>query len=634
MRDLLTSLSVRLSHQDIKESDTKLVESLFKRGYLTQKDGFYKLNSKYKAGILGSVQDDKAYLSIIGESSRDLLIESVSLSKASEGDIVLVQRLLTKRGAPSAKILEVLGKAQSYSVLYVVSKALKKELADLKNDFIVDLDYDLSGYQEGDLFCVDNVSSCVIKYLGNLNDPASDEGIVLAWHNKHDEFEKSVLDLASSFSEVNATEHPQRVDLRALPFCTIDPPTAKDFDDAIFWDEKAYTLYVAIADVSYYVTPFGAIDLEAIYRSFSIYLPHRSIPMLPRSLSETLCSLEPNVDRLAYVFKIELDPKSLEVKSSEVFEAIINSRHRFSYDEVDEIFASSEDLFGLKKLQKVTNRLKEKRLQEGYEFNSKELKLTLDENTNLLSTHYEVQTPSHALIEDCMLLANKEAAKRMSKGIFRVHEPPSQIKLQRLYEELAMIGLFVEIKDSTKETIDALQAKARELDLLNEVDELIIKSQMQARYSPYNLGHFGLGFASYTHFTSPIRRYSDLIVHRVLKALSAGDSIESSYVLRNIESLAISISLKEREASQVEHEYAKRKFARWAEKNIGETFKARISETGLIKKAIIEGEISGAEVELIAHEHIDLFEYVSVTISEVDIKRATIKATRVVDVQK
>ena len=258
---------------------------------------------------------------------------------------------------------------------------------------------------------------------------------------------------------MDASKHKKRKDLRHLAFSTIDPVTAKDYDDAIYWDSQNTTLYVAIADVSEYVKPFGALDNEAIYRSFSIYLPHRSIPMLPRQLSETLCSLQPHVDRLAYVFQMKLNLDLLEVVESKVYEAIIHSDRRFNYEEIDDFFngklqaknKKEKEIFAdLTKLRVVTDALKAKRLKIGYDFRSEELEMTIDENSDILSTSVAQETPSHALIEDCMLLANKEAAKQFERGIFRIHEEPSQGKIQTLYQELAGIGMFIDIKNSTK----------------------------------------------------------------------------------------------------------------------------------------------------------------------------------------
>ncbi len=639
MKALLIKLTLGLSELDINPQERIHINNFLAKKYLNFKDNIYKFNSKYRAGTLGLIQNETAYLNVIGENIRDLFIGEGDLGIAKEGDLIIAQRLLGVRGTPSAKIAEIVGRAVSYSVAYIIQQKNHRALVDLKTEYPIGAELsadELNSYEIGDVFKVDNQENKVIEKLGNINNPLVDEKIVLAQFNKHDEFIQEVLDLATSFKPVDASKYPNRKDLRDLPFCTIDPITAKDFDDAIYYDEKNTTLYVAIADVSEYVTPFGPIDNEAIYRSFSIYLPHRSIPMLPRQLSETLCSLQPHVDRLCYVFEMKLDLTTLEISKSQVYEAIMHSDRRFNYEEIDEFLEGKleaqndkeiEIFEYLTKLKVITDALKVKRLKVGYNFRSNELEMFIDETSNLTHTTYAEETPSHALIEDCMLLANKEAAKQFERGIFRIHEPPSQAKIQILYQELAGIGMQIDIRETLKETITEIQKQAREMDLESEVDTLIIRSQMQAKYSPLNSGHFGLGFDAYTHFTSPIRRYSDLIVHRLLKAITNHDTIEGSYVLRNIEVLSMTISEKEREADTIEKEFMARKFARWANEHIGEKFNARIVATEPEMKAELHDEIVGARINITSHENSILFENVIVTIEKVDIAKAKIFAS-------
>ena len=638
MKHLLIKLALGLYDQDITQEYLPIIQKLFQNGYIKKEGQKYKINSKYRFGSISLHSKNGAYLHVIGENLKDIYISDENLNNASEGDLVVVQRFLTKKGPPSGKVVEILGKLESYSVGIILEKNDKKSLLNLKTMHLAGVELtqeEIDKYEVGTLFKINNQTSSIMQELGNIKNPLVDERIVLAQFNKHEEFEEDVINQAKSFKEVDISLHKDRKDLRDLPFCTIDPVTAKDFDDAIYWDDKISTLYVAIADVSYYVKPFGAIDAEAIYRSFSIYFPHKSIPMLPRVLSETLCSLQPNKNRLAYVFEIKLDLKNLEVKNSKVYEAIIHSRRRFNYDEVDNLLENNlkpqneieaEIFIYLKKLKKITDKLREKRLQKGFDFRSDEIEIKLDKDTNIISTYIEKETPSHSLIEDCMLLANKEAAKMYEKGIFRIHEEPSQAKLQNLYQELAGIGLNVEIKDTIKETIEQIQKNAKEMNLENEVDTLIIKAQMQARYSPINLGHFGLGFDRYTHFTSPIRRYSDLVVHRLLKAIQQNKKEEESYLLRNIEALCISISQKEREADMVENEYKQRKFARWALENTSKNFNAKIISTIPEYKAELDDEIKGAILYINNHTDAKLFQKVKIQIDQADIYSGKIYA--------
>lgn len=644
MKSLLIRLTHGLFKQDIAQDEQELIKQWHSMKILNFENEKYQFSSQYRAGTVSSVQISGAYLQTIGESIRDHFIDTSYLNGAREGDLVIAQRLLGKRGGPSAKVVIIVGRSETFSIGVISTKSGELQLQDIRTSQNISISLiDLPETTDGSVYQINNQNS-VATYLGNLSDPMVDEKIVLALYNKHDEFEEDVLEMAASFpKEVDASLYPNRRDLRHLPFCTIDPVTAKDYDDAICYIPESNTLYVAIADVSEYVHPFGAIDAEAIYRSFSIYLPHRSIPMLPRQLSETLCSLQPLVDRLAYTFEMKIDPSTLEVVSTDLYESLIHSHRRFTYEDIDtflegNLIATTEKekcvLAYIPQLNDLTAKLKQERMKKGYDFRSSELEMYINENQNIVSTEFAVETPSHALIEDCMLLANKAAASMYDRGVFRIHEPPSPMKLQSLYQELASIGIFVEFQGSIKETITAIQAEAEKRELISEVDTLIIRAQMQARYAPYNTGHFGLGFERYTHFTSPIRRYSDLIVHRLLKAIKAGDTEEGSYVLRNIESLCTSISEKEREASDIEIRFQERKFARWASTVIGQTFKARVMQTEDQIRAEIHDVITGAKVNVTAHFGLLLFDDIMVKIEGADLATAKITASFVSKIEK
>lgn len=637
----MKSLLIRLTHglftQDIAPDEQESIQQWYSMKILTLEEGKYQFASQYRAGTISSVQTTGAYLQTIGESVRDHFIDISYLNGARAGDMVIAQRLLGRRGGPSAKVIVVVGRSETFSIGVLVSKNDQLIMQDIRTSQSIPLSLsDLPQTDEGSVYQINNQNSQAL-YLGDLSDPLVDEKIVLALYNKHDAFEEDVLEIAASFpKEVDSALYPHRRDLRHLPFCTIDPVTAKDYDDAICFIPETSTLYVAIADVSEYVHPFGALDAEAIYRSFSIYLPHRSIPMLPRQLSETLCSLQPLVDRLAYTFEMQVDPHTLEVTDTKLYESLIHSHRRFTYEEIDlflegNLSATTEKesrvLEYIPQLNTLTGRLKEQRMIKGFDFRSSELEMRLDDAGNIFSTEFALETPSHALIEDCMLLANKAAASMYERGVFRIHEAPSAMKLQSLTTELASIGIFVEFQGSLKETITAIQAEAEKRELISEVDTLIIRAQMQARYAPYNTGHFGLGFERYTHFTSPIRRYSDLIVHRLLKAIASGDTEEGSYVLRNIESLCTSISEKEREASDIEIRFQERKFARWAATVIGSEFKARVMQTEDQIRAEIHDVITGAKVNVTAHFGLMLFDDIIVKIENVDLATTKITAS-------
>ncbi|MEJ2528329.1 MAG: ribonuclease R, partial [Sulfurovaceae bacterium] len=415
--------------------------------------------------------------------------------------------------------------------------------------------------------------------------------------------------------------------------------TAKDFDDAIYFDVASHTLYVAIADVSHYVPYYSAIDKEAKKRGFTTYLPHKAFPMIPRELSEDICSLKPGVNRLAFVAKMELDKTTLRPLKEEFFEAIIHSKHRFNYDAIDALLQEpkSDDALITKLLEfiiplyAITQRFRAARLKQGFDFRSQEIKLTIDDAHLLMQTQIETGTPSHSLIEECMLLANQAAAKRFTgenDGIFRIHEPPQLSKMEELLSELATIGLYVEEYDDSPSLIRAIQKEAKALDLESEVDEMIIKSLKQASYSATNVGHFGLGFESYSHFTSPIRRYSDLILHRLIKAQLTKDEQEMEYLLRNLQPLCARVSELEREATKAEWDFRDRKFARWTEERIGQYFEAEVIEVGNYAKALLRAEMQGIVVYIKGND-VALFDTIEVAITEVSIPQATIMATLV-----
>ena len=487
----------------------------------------------------------------------------------------------------------------------------------------------------GTLLKIGNLNNEIVEVIGNINDPLSDEKISLAVFNKNDEFsEECEAEAIAWGDEVDPTMYPQRADLRDLPFCTIDPVDAKDFDDAIYFDEKKREIYVAIADVSEYVTPYSPIDAEAKTRGFSIYFPHKAVPMLPRNLSENICSLKPNTVRLAFCFKITLGEEG-EVIKEELLEALIVSKRRFNYDEVDQILRGErEDEIGwIKPLFALTSRLRKKRLKNAFDFRTQELRMSLDADGGLASTRFETDTDSHRLVEDCMLLANVAAAKRIGKGVFRNHGSPDLRKIQILLEDLGALGFDFVYESDIANLVRKIQAQADAVGNREEIDKLIIKSQKKAEYGAQNLGHFGLGFERYTHFTSPIRRYSDLTLHRLLKAKLHNDEKFFNYLLLNIEAICSNLSELEREADRVAFDFMDRKFARWAKERIGQRFNAYISENQNVAIARLDDEIKGARIFLGAYS-VNLLQKVIVEITDANIATAEIfgKVVKKIDV--
>ncbi len=640
MKEFLLSLSSGSLRGEIPLDHQPLVNNLIRLKAVKKTKEGYKLNPKYKIGAIDISQSGTGFLKVFEDDfKKDLLIESNNLLGANRGDIVLVKRIFSKtQTRAKAKVIQVLERKNNFSVVYTKIQQGKIVGINISTALSILISVSQKSLRQlplGAVLKIDNETNNIVEVLGVLDDPKVDEKISLNLYGKEEFFSKeSELEAKSHGNFVDKSLYGDRVDLTHLPFCTIDPIDAKDFDDAVYFDKENYILYVAIADVSEYVYEMGHIDKEARERGFSIYLPHKSIPMLPRSLSENICSLKPNVDRLAYTFKITLDKKSLKVKNEELLNTIINSKKRYNYDQID-LFLQNKlgniDKMDEKILQyllplfEVTKGLRKTRLQNSFEFRSTEIRMQLDSNQNLISTKEEKETPSHGLIEDCMLLANKAASKRIKRGIFRTHGDPTYDKLQALLDNLMSIGIEVDFIEDIPKMIRAIQEKADKLDIREEVDKLIIRSQKKAKYESENKGHFGLGFKSYTHFTSPIRRYSDLVLHRLLKANMHDDKKRFNFLLENIDKICEQISLLERESDKVAWDYMDRKYARWAYLHVGEDFEAIVTGVDRSVIAKLDDEIKGARLFLL-DDNLELFERVLVKIVEADIPSSKIYA--------
>lgn len=630
VKEFLNKLNYGINLSQVSVEQKQILRELLNNEIISEHKNNFYLNNGFVFGELDISSKGTGFLKCFDENfTKDLLIENKNLKGANYKDIVAAKLLPLKKKRQSAKVVLVLKRADESSL--VVTK--KYGQAVLGMNIKTGLSTALKASQKslkalplGTILKIENVENRILEVLGHIDDEKIDEKISLTLFNKNSEFsETCIKESLANGDFVDASMYENRKDLRKLSFCTIDPIHAKDFDDAIYYDEKENAIYVAIADVSEYVFAYSATDKEARARGFSIYFPHIAVPMLPYALSENICSLKPNVDRLVFCFKIILN-ENLEAVKEELFEAIIHSKRRFNYDEVDELLEQKPDLGELSwlyKLHKLTELLRKKRLKNAFEFKTEELRMSLDENLALKSTNYEKSTPSHNLIEDCMLLANKAAAKLIDVGVFRNHLSADPKKIEKLLNELASLGIDVKFKPNLPELIRDIQSLADELDLRAEVDKLIIKAQKKAEYSSLNAGHFGLGFEKYTHFTSPIRRYSDLILHRLLKAKIKKDEKLFHYLLLNIQSTCENLSVLEREADKVTNDFLNRKFARWANKNKGKKFKALIIENTNINIARLDDEIKGADIVL-SDIKVNLLQKVEILITDVDIIMAKI----------
>jgi ribonuclease R len=431
----------------------------------------------------------------------------------------------------------------------------------------------------------------VKEVIGDIMDPLTDVKRVLAKNEIPQTFPPEVLQEARRFTEeVSEADMQGRKDLRSLSLITIDGATAKDFDDAIYVEQtsRGFTLYVAIADVSHYVKVGSAIDKEAYLRGNSVYFPNFVVPMLPEVLSNGLCSLNPHVPRLALVAEMQMDFTG-EIIASNFYEAVMQSKARVTYGEAQEVIDGNpveklahvkDEILRAADLAKI---LMAKRFREGsLDLEIPEVEIVLDASGVPVDMIKSERLFAHRLIEEMMLAANVAVARFLSDqeipAIYRIHEPPNAEALTLLERYLWNFGSRVDMQAGKlqKRLTKALQdfAGRPEAQILNI---LTLRSMSQAKYSPDNLGHFGLGFEYYTHFTSPIRRYPDLIVHRLIKSQIMPRSHYRLMSEDDLASASTMLSACEQRATKSERQFQSIKKARFMQKYIGQELEGMIS---------------------------------------------------------
>jgi len=607
-KNLLFGLTKGLERNKLKAKELESFTPLFEQKILKD-DTFLKLKSEFRVGRIEIIPSTgTGFLVQPDRTQKDLLIESYDLNGAAQGDLVIVKRLHHKSGRPKAKVIFIAHRRTPFVFAYLSEHKGRIVAYDMNTEAIVHLttrQRALKPLPPYTVVKIDTIKNDIAEVIGVLTDPLSDEKIVLGKFGRQEAFSQEIINEVTCYgTSVDKSLYPERKDLTHLPFITIDPITAKDYDDAIYYDETHQTLYIAIADVTAYVHPFTALDEEARRRAFSIYFPHKSIPMLPRELSENLCSLNEKVDRLSFVCEIKLSIEG-EIQDYLFYEAIIHSQKRFSYERVDELFAGKKAssiettlLPMLHSVLKKSQQIRNKRLHSGFDFNTEDIRLHLNDDLMLDSTTPEEHTISHQLIEECMLLANRCAATLFTKGIFRIHESPSLKSIDHLIDNLREIGLRPTSTSNLHLLIESVQEDAKAFGIKEQVDHLLIKAMKRAEYSYSNSGHFGLGFEHYTHFTSPIRRYSDLILHRLLKAILHHDTKQERYLHQQLPEVTAEVSTLERETTKIMWEYDDRVFARWADANQGASFEARIVDYPADKPPIVklDDTIKGARI--------------------------------------
>ena len=380
------------------------------------------------------------------------------------------------------------------------------------------------------------------EVLGEMDDPGMEIDIAVRKYGVPHEFSQACLALARGLPDkVRAQDKRERIDLTDVPLVTIDGEDARDFDDAVYCEparvgrRKGWRLLVAIADVSHYVETGSAIDIDAYDRATSVYFPRRVIPMLPEKLSNGLCSLNPHVERLCMVCDMLVTADG-EIHAYQFYPAVMHSQARFTYTEVAAILgntrgpqaqARAELVPHLMDLHDVYRALLQARQRRGaVDFETTETQIVCDDNGRIEKIVPRTRNDAHRLIEEAMLAANACSADFILQikhpGLFRVHEGPTPEKKELLRNYLKSTGIGMSISDEPKPAeFQAIANATKDRPDAQQIHSMLLRSMQQAIYTPINSGHFGLAFEAYTHFTSPIRRYPDLLVHRVIKAILA-----------------------------------------------------------------------------------------------------------------
>jgi len=526
---------------------------------ISNRRGVYGLVDKMEL-IKGRVQGTKDGMGffIPNDGSGDLVLPPNEMIKLFDGDIVLARVAgVDRRGRKEGMVVEILERR----VTQVVGRFYKDQGFGLvvpdnrriSHEVIIP-EKDTRGAQDGQ-FVVAVIRSYpdkrrkaigeVTEILGDHMAPGMEIDVALRSHDIPHEWPREVTQAVKGLKEEVAKEDIKgRIDLRELPFVTIDGEDAKDFDDAVYCEpgpRGTAKLFVAIADVSHYVKPDSALDEEAQNRGNSVYFPGHVVPMLPEVLSNGLCSLKPKVDRLVMVCEMDVG-RTGKINGYTFFEGVIHSHARLTYTEVADMLEEPEselrersrtrlrgkyaDLVPhLEALYGMYQKLSDARQKAGaLDFSSNETRIVFGETRKIAEIVPVVRNSAHRLIEECMLAANVCTAKFLEESglpvLYRVHEGPNEDKLENLKLFLRELGLI--LTRSGKPTPQDYQRVLQTIEGRPDahlIQTMLIRSMMQAVYQPDNIGHFGLGFESYTHFTSPIRRYPDLLVHRALRYL-------------------------------------------------------------------------------------------------------------------
>lgn len=568
--------------------------------------GKYKLNTRngYVEGVIDRRPNGKTYL-VPDDGGREVFIAERRLRHALDKDRVRIFLYATPKGAePEGEVVEVLQRAQDTFVgVLQASKDyafLRVDNKILTNDIFIPAG-NLNGGTDGQKAVVKivewddhgrNPIGRVVDVLGNQGDNNTEMHAILAEYGLPYSYPRALEEAADRIpADLDETEFSKRRDMRDVPTFTIDPKDAKDFDDALSirrLESGLWEIGVHIADVTHYVTPDSPINAEAEKRATSVYLVDRTIPMLPEHLSNELCSLRPDEDKLTFSVVFEMDEKA-HVKHYDICRTVIRSDRRFAYEEAQDVIETGEgdmkvEILQLDKLAKI---LRKNRFENGaISFENSEVRFDIDEKGKPLSVYFKESKDANKLIEEFMLLANRTVAEhigKVAKGkqaktfVYRVHDVPNPDKLRVFSDFIKKFGYKLKTTGKSKDISNSINKLLSDVEGKREqelVQTIAVRSMAKAVYTTVNIGHYGLAFDYYTHFTSPIRRYPDMMVHRLLEKYMSGGRSEAQ---KPLEEKCDHCSAMEQLAATAERSSIKYKQVEFMSDKIGKVFDGVIS---------------------------------------------------------